>query len=77
MKKARLGGTVSYKVQIAPYESLEVSGIMEIEYDFDDPDDLVRTETAINEKLKAQINKRMEMAVKNYHENIERLKKLV
>jgi hypothetical protein len=77
MKKAKVGGTISYKVQIAPYESLEVSGVLETEYDFDNPEDLERTELAINEKLKAQVNKRMEMAVKNYHENIERLKKLV
>ncbi len=74
MAKIKVGGSVSYKIQIAPFESLETSAFMEVEDDKFTEEEL---QEKLNISLKAQVNKRMEIAVKNYHENIERLKKLV
>jgi len=70
----KIGGSISYKVQIAPYESLETTAFMEIE-----DNDLTQNELEekLNESLKKQVNKRMEVAVRNYHDNVERLKKMV
>ena len=70
----KIGGSISYKVQIAAYESLETTAFMEIE-----DNDLTQNELEekLNESLKKQVNKRMEVAVRNYHDNVERLKKMV
>ena len=70
---AKTGGTISYKIQIAPFESLETSAFMEIENDNLTDEQL---QEKLDESLKKQVNKRMEIAVKNYHERIEKLKKM-
>jgi hypothetical protein len=77
--KIKLGGTISYKVQIGPYEPADASAFVEIEDDIDSNNEETEIE-ALNEKintiLKNQVNKRLEMALSNYKTKVMELKRI-
>lgn len=77
--KIKLGGSISYKVQIGPYEPADASAFVEIEDEIDSSNEEAEIE-ALNEKinalLKSQVNKRLEIALHNYRTKIMELKRI-
>lgn len=73
--KVKVGGSMSYKVQVAAYEPLDVSAFVEIEKEIENEDGIEEINLKLNEILKHQVNTRMAEAVINYRKNIASLKK--
>lgn len=73
--KVKVGGSMSYKVQVAAYEPLDVSAFVEIEKEVENEDGIEELNLKLNEILKHQVNTRMAEAVTNYRKNIATLKK--
>lgn len=73
--KVKVGGSMSYKVQVAAYEPLDVSAFVEIEKDIENEEGIEEINLKLNEILKHQVNTRMAEAVTNYRKNIANLKK--
>jgi hypothetical protein len=72
----KLGGTVSYKILIAPYETMEVSSFMELEVSGENTqEEISEKQDKISQALKNDVNKKAKEFINNYHEKIKNLKK--
>ena len=73
----KIGGTVSYKIIIAPYETMEVSSYLEMGISDDSlPEEISQNQEKISQALKNDVNKKAKEFINNYHEKIKNLKKV-
>lgn len=64
--KVKVGGTLSYKIQVGAYEPTEVSSFIEVEKDIDIDEQIVELQEKIDSILINDINKKVKLACQNY-----------
>ena len=73
----KIGGSVSYKVNVAPYETMEVSSYLELEVDSKaEVDEIEKRQAIISKLLKDDVNKKAKEFIENFHDKIKRLKEI-
>ena len=82
--KITVGGSIGYKIMIKQYEPIEVSSSCEIEFEAPQENDLSggldewmnKFNDKATEVIKNENRKRMKVAIEEYREKIERLRKV-
>ena len=79
--KVTAGGSIGYKIQGKPYESIDVNTFISIEYDSNiESDDIEKniqqTQEKINELLKLENRKKLKLAIEEYKTKLEAIRSL-
>lgn len=74
--KIKIGGSLSYKIMLKQYEPMDVSTTIEIETDSTEihQEELERLTANVDKMLKASINSKLELGIRNYKEKVETLR---
>jgi hypothetical protein len=74
----KIGGSVSYKVNVAPYETMEVSSFLELEVSGElSQEELEEKQNQITNALKNDVNKKAKDFIVNFHEKIKKMKTIM
>lgn len=75
--KVKVSGTIGYKLQIGPYEPVDVSSFIEVEKEVELDEQIIELQEKIDTILLNDINKKVKLACANYKNVKEILKRAI
>lgn len=64
--KVKIGGSMGYKLQIGPYEPVDISSFIETEKEIEMEEQIIELQERIDSILLNDINKKVKLACANY-----------